>query len=139
MITLTKEKREELKRDAQLRSVGLDYYVRKNPGDNAAELYWLLVNIALAALTTEPFAFVSGDALSSDYDSKAIVYPARVATSIMKTGFKFIPLFIAPPVPEIKLPETIPSMGQDSEYGIGHNDGWNECLAEIERLNGLGD
>lgn len=48
-----------------------------------------------------------------------------------------VPLYTAPPVPVIKLPDAIPSMGQDSEYDTGHNDGWNECLAEIKRLNDL--
>lgn len=49
------------------------------------------------------------------------------------------PIYDEPPVPEIKLPEPIPSMGQDSEYDTGHNDGWNECLAEVKRLNGWGE
>lgn len=42
----------------------------------------------------------------------------------------------APPVPVIKLPDEILPMGQDSEYDSGHEEGWNDCLAEVNRLNG---
>lgn len=49
--------------------------------------------------------------------------------------------YTAPPVPEIKLPDEVEISSLVSPVcDKWHQaDGWNECLAETKRLNGLGE
>lgn len=58
-------------------------------------------------------------------------------------GYRVAPLYTTPPVPVIELPDSKdrlnPAHCTADIYLQGKGDGWNECLAEIKRLNGLGD
>lgn len=47
-------------------------------------------------------------------------------------------VYTAPPVPEIKLPSDHEGT-EHTEYHSGKQAGWNDCLAEIKRLNGWGE
>ncbi|WP_241583349.1 hypothetical protein [Rosenbergiella epipactidis] len=139
MIALTQEKREELIAYNSKKLKGLKHSVKQTAFESVRQELELEIEIesmelTLASLTAEPIAHA---------DSKAILKMTKRHTRFFtsfpeRSEAKRVGLFIAPPVPEIKLPETIPSMDQDSEHDTGHTDGWNECLAEIKRLNGLG-
>ncbi|WP_241608918.1 hypothetical protein [Rosenbergiella australiborealis] len=122
MIALTQEKREELANYARAR---LASHVLHGGCSDEEEIF----KIALAAITAVPFGWeIAGN-----------IFPTL--EEALKPGYIGTPepIYDEPPVSGIKLPELIPSMGQDSEYDSGHNDGWNNCLAEIKRLNGLGE
>lgn len=123
MIALTQEKREELIEYAKEVLVGHE----QRGGDiDEKDIF----KIALASLTACPVLY----AVDSDVEDK--IYTALCNGN--EDGA--YPLFTAPTAPEIKLPEhlTVSEIGVD-EFTSGRIHGWNECLAEIKRLNGLGD
>lgn len=93
---------------------------------------YLTVQIALASLTAEPFAWHHGD-ITEDYLSNL---------SSVKTGSNVMPLYTAPPVPAMKLPEKVSCDGfNPKEWGearnLGQCEGWNACIYESKRLNGV--
>ncbi|WP_241606862.1 hypothetical protein [Rosenbergiella epipactidis] len=132
MIALTQEKREELIKYYGTLIDWSDDRLSSDLSDfdrGAIESSKLMTEIALASLTAEPFG----------WEIAGSIFPTL--GEALKPGYRGTPepIYDEPPVPEIKLPEPIPAMGMDSEYDTGHNDGWNECLAEVKRLNGWGE
>ena len=99
--------------------------------------------IALASLTAAPE--VSEIESVHPENGNTIIYlrrgglknisPEDIAEYEMIETEKF---YTTPPVPVIKLPDEIEGI-EHSEYGAGKKDGWNLCLDEIKRRNGLGE
>ena len=48
-------------------------------------------------------------------------------------------VYTAPPVPVVKMPGVIKNnkVNESDEYYLGIQSGWDECLEEIKRLNGI--
>jgi len=117
MIALTQEKREELIEKALLKREMLVHN-----GLNA-----MLNEIALASLTAEPAYYVfkhpNGKLFHSLVDESC------------KGHNDVHPVFTAPPVPEIKLPEKL-GVGE-IHYGLTEKYGFDVSIAQLER--GLAD
>ncbi|MBT0720401.1 hypothetical protein HGT70_03785 [Rosenbergiella collisarenosi] len=87
---------------------------------------------SLASLTAEPVAVLyrTGETLTKKEcgDDKVFSICCKVETA----------LYPAPPVQDIKSPGDHEGT-EHTDYHSGKKDGWNECLAEIKRLNGWGE
>lgn len=133
MIALTQEKREEFIR--QLSDAIEDLLSLKN--DTDAQWAINIYKIALASLTAEPFGYVDEDAVKDrDRLFSAQVFADEEDLPSYEFSELSYPLYLAPPVPEIKLP----SINRYEKYlGTLAEDAWRDCIDEIKRLNGLGD
>ncbi|GAA0517607.1 hypothetical protein GCM10009414_29030 [Tatumella terrea] len=147
MKPITEQRRQELIADCEkeiehaeklLLSAGLAIGWRKVHENNL-----LKHQIALASLTAAPE--VSEIESVHPENGNTIIHlrrgglknisPEDIAEYEMIETEKF---YTAPPVPVIKLPDEIEGI-EHSEYGAGKKDGWNLCLDEIKRRNGLGE
>lgn len=111
--------------------------------------YRLPFQIALAALTAETFAYGISDPDGGAYfsecciDSDGAVISDEVCAlndgeTDVPDGYKVVRLYTAPPVPALKLPDEADSSdGNDVTAWV--DEGWNNCLAEVKRLNGVTD
>lgn len=133
MIALTQEKREELIESAKNIIAHDDWLWERFSDIHASSDTVYLIKIALASLTAKPVAYLSkNDVYSSENHILARNSPIHACT---------LPVYDEPPVPEIKLPEEveISSLVSPACDKWHQADGWNMCLAEIKRLNGLGE
>ena len=126
MIGLTKEKREEL--IAKCKEIA-EISDKRGFIGVAEENCRLIHLVALASLTAEPVLY----AVDSDVEDK--IYTALCNEN--EDGS--YPLFTAPSVPEIRIPADKNYLEPLTQYGLGVDDGYKRCLAEIKRLNGLGE
>ncbi|SER16900.1 hypothetical protein SAMN05216522_11314 [Rosenbergiella nectarea] len=145
MIALTKEKREEL-----IRYYGtiIDWHKDRLSSylsdfdRGAIESSKLMTEIALASLTAECkyFQWKWAKDENAVWTTTPIEKLSDAVSAFGKDGENVIyrMLFTAPPVPDIKLPGDHEGT-EHTDYHSGKKDGWNECLAEIKHLNGLGE
>ncbi|WP_241645655.1 hypothetical protein [Rosenbergiella metrosideri] len=134
MIALTQEKREELANYARARLASHVVYGGCSDEED-------IFKIALASLTAETFLY----AVDSDVEDK--IY--TVLCSEHEVGS--YPLYTAPPVPEIKLPDDNSCEDGLKKHGLrtksegisqlsdGFRCGFSWYENEIKRLNGLGE
>ena len=87
-----------------------------------------LREIALASLTADPVVTLYSD------DRDEYQYTFELETSV-PDGIHL--LYTAPSVPVIKFPEMKDYAEPHTQYREGLVDGYNRCIAEIKRLNGL--
>ena len=158
MISLTQEKREELIAHNTEKLKGLKQWVKQTAFESVSEELELDIQsteIALASLTANVFAHgISAsdgkvyldETCCIDYDGQWVsdeVTALNDGVTDLEGGYRVVPLFTAPPVPEIKIVDKKDRMNPAhctaEIYLQGKSDGWNDCLAEIKRLNGLGD
>lgn len=90
----------------------------------------------IASLTAEPRFQIQ----KISYNNKVWIDVSsdNEAIASKSNGYRYRQLYSAPPVPVIKLP----GVADDSSFGglsLAKAYGWNACLAEIKRLNGLAE
>lgn len=104
-----------------------------------------LIEIALASLTADVFMHGISDPDGNPYFSECCVDDdgSGVSDEVCALndgetdcigGYRVTPLYTAPPVPVIKLPD---EKDVHPLYECAYQQGWNKCLAEIKRLNGI--
>ncbi|WP_241609252.1 hypothetical protein [Rosenbergiella australiborealis] len=140
MIALTQEKREELIACAnEIKKMATSTHGYKVGNDAFGRNALMLMEVALASITAQPFGYIEEDAVK---DRERLFSAQVFADEEDLPSYEFselsYPLYLAPPVPEIKLPDEHEGI-EHTEYHSGKQAGWNECLSEIKRLNGLGD
>lgn len=95
-----------------------------------------MAHVALAALTAEPEVWIKPDSLGfprlAGIDAVTIPYVPEYP----------IPLYTAPAAPVLRVPNEVSCEGLDPQEAdearnLGQCEGWNQCLAEIKRLNGV--
>lgn len=156
MPALTDEQREQLIKfgESVLEQFESDNYKFTN--------HEFLVRIALASMTAEPIHEAcyrtyypdTEDESHRPHSESGELCARRIAGELGGYVEKVIHIadgenaYTAPPVPALKLPEGKPDWesedGQDIDYmepsdvyAMGKDDGFNNCLAEVKRLNGL--
>lgn len=98
-------------------------------------LEYPMAEIALASLTATPVGWkftnkTNGVTWVSHEDDRGL-------------GYTDVPVYTAPPVPVVKLPDEISFSGWGGGCNYNPEDadgvmiGWNNCLAEIKRLNNI--
>lgn len=110
-----------------------------------------MARVALASLEAEPVAWIckaGADAIKLAEQGvtcgRYVSIHPNGADSFEDRTF----IYTAPPVPELKLPEEKPDWesedGHDIDYmepsdvyAMGKDDGFNKCLTEVKRLNGV--
>ena len=126
MIALTQEKREELIEAAKFIATGGDKSITAQ-----------IARIALASLTAEPFGYVDEDAIEAGEALFSTTLYADTEDLFDYSGNKNpVPLYLSPPFQGINLPNKF-NEAIDDYFDSGKGLGWNKCLVEIKRLNGL--
>ncbi|WP_241626821.1 hypothetical protein [Rosenbergiella epipactidis] len=130
MIALTQEKREELIACAnEIKKMATSTHGYQVGNDAFGSNALMLMDVALASLTAVPFGWeIAGN-----------IFPNL--EEALKPGYIGAPepIYDEPPLPEVKLPEMKGYVESHTQYSEGVVDGYNRCLAEIKRLNGLGE
>ena len=133
MKPITEQRRQELIADCEkeiehaeklLLSAGLAIGWQKVHENNL-----LKHQIVLASLNAKSKVTLFSD--ERDYDQYSFEVNERIPDGVHE-------LYTTPPVPVVDLPDEIEGL-EHSEYGSGKKDGWNLCLDEIKRRNGLGE
>lgn len=134
MIALTQEKREELIKECEFDIDRLTSLIAEFPEEIALQNVLLRQKIALTSLTAESVM------VSEDFHDAALgIIDGRFhrcgrSVTLEKVGLyeqeKMHPVYLAPPVPEIKLPKL------SDGYPVSEWTKW--YIAEIKRLNGWG-
>ncbi|WFL66419.1 hypothetical protein [Pantoea sp. X85] len=98
-----------------------------------------MARVALASLEAKPVFFVEieGDDWTN---SGRIEGDERPDLGLLPEGINH--LYAAPPLPELKLPEKISCNGfnpkeWDEARSLGQCEGWNACIYDFKRLNGV--
>ncbi|MDI9276200.1 hypothetical protein QMZ65_03140 [Pantoea sp. EABMAA-21] len=99
MPVLTEDRRRSLIEWAEGYIEAAERSVENNPLDVSAKAYLELLQISYAALTTEPVAFKCREQLLENM-TQAVAYVAD-------TAIKIEPLYTAPPLPALKLPDDL--------------------------------
>ncbi|WP_313384807.1 hypothetical protein [Pantoea sp.] len=95
-----------------------------------------MAEIALAALTKEPAAYMYRDKLHTD--ARFSLYPRFGNWSpedINEYEITETRLYTAPPVAALRLPGELKIKPRSHESHVNYAEGWNDCLDETKRLN----
>lgn len=98
----------------------------------AIRLEKLRDKIALAALAAEPVAWRHDNGPFG----KVATCSIKAADSWRDIGFSVTPLYTAPSVPALKMPDELPENIPFAVHRIEAKT-WNRCLAEVKRMNGV--
>ena len=92
---------------------------------------------SLASLTAEPeFYVVVTNAGVWQSFKKCRAEAEFIISRPFNPNYKIVEIFTAPPVPEVRIPADKNYLEPLTQYGLGVDDGYKKCLAEIKRLNG---
>jgi len=139
MIALTQEKREELIACAdEIKKMATGTHGYKVGNDAFGSNALMLMDVAIASITAQPFGYIEEDAVK---DRERLFSAQVFADEEDLPSYEFselsYPLYLAPPVPEIKFPDLLDipdGLDLSSAMAALH---WYEH--EIKRLNGLGE
>jgi len=134
MIALTQGQREKLIAHNSEKLKGLKDAVKQTAFESVREELEFEIQsteVALSALTATPEHHIFKHPLGKLFYS--------LVDESCKGHDDVYPVYAAPPVPEIKLPELMDYADPHTQYCEAIVDGYNRCLAEIKHLNGLGE
>ena len=130
----------EEQRQALIKFIGAAFESMKgnepvNPDEfDIEEMTLQVLEIALASLTAEIVGYMCKDRLLENM-TQAKAYVAD-------SGIEIKGLYTAPPVPVINLPGDVDEHWEDESYddvSVAESIGYNRCIAEVKRLNGIDD
>jgi len=155
MIALTKEKREELIACAnEIKKMATGTHGYKMGNDAFGSNALMLMDVALASITAQPFGYIEEDAVK---DRERLFSAQVFADEEDLPSYEFselsYPLYLAPPVPEVKFPEKL-NAGEihyelTEKYGLDVSidqlerglagEVYSIAVNTFERLNGFGE